>query len=60
MKKNYLRPEAQLLAFTQSTEILRPKPTSDTGDGEILGKDRDDDYSEGGDSPIWGEGGKLW
>ena len=59
MKKNYLKPEAQLLAFTQSTDILRPKPNSGGGDGTDLGKERDD-YSEGGDSPIWGEGGKLW
>ena len=61
MKKNYLRPETFTVTIDGSTDIMRPKTGQESqtqGGGEA--KDRDDDYSEGGDSPIWGEGGKLW
>ena len=57
MKKNYLRPEAKL-HFPNMRLLLEI-----TSDDEFLGKERDGEYSsgeEGGDSPIWGEGGKLW
>ena len=40
--------------------ILRPKPSSQGGGtGSILVKDRDDE-TEGGNSPIWGDNGRLW
>ena len=60
MKKTYLKPEMKNWSIMQDIELLgRVNPGSGGGTGGQLVKDRDDD-SEGGDSPIWGEGGKLW
>ena len=60
MKKTYQKPETENWSVAENLEILaRPKPGSNGGTGSILVKDRDDE-TEGGDSPIWGEDGKLW
>ena len=40
--------------------VLRPsKPSQQGGTGSILVKDRDDENGSG-DSPIWGDNGRLW
>jgi len=58
MKKAYVTP--LMTEEKVKTEfILRPKPNSQGGTGDILAKDRDDETDEGG-NPIWGDSGKLW
>ena len=58
MKKAYVTP--LITEEKVKTEfILRPKPNSQGGTGSILVKDRDDE-TEGGNSPIWGDNGRLW
>ena len=58
MKKTYTTP--QMSEEDVKTDfILRPKPNSGGGTGGQLVKDRDDE-TEGGNSPIWGDNGRLW
>ena len=58
MKKEYVKPVAKVV-YIQPSRLLEES----MGEDDWLGKERKDDYSEGGDSPIWGDSGnsnKLW
>ena len=58
MKKTYIKPQVDTCIVELDVEISK-KSFGEPGTGNIHAKDRDDE-TEGGDSPIWGEDGKLW
>ena len=59
MKKAYMTPQ-MTEEEVKNDFVLRPtNPSQGGGTGSILVKDRDDE-TEGGNSPIWGDNGRLW
>ena len=57
MKKKYMTPQMTEEEVKNDFVLRPPVQGSNGGTGSILVKERDE---ETGDSPIWGDNGRLW